>query len=195
MSPTYQPIRLLGGATYNDQSSTYIEGNIHPSHRPNNSYPDTAIVRYTGSQPQAIISQVRQIFYAGLNTIDAFIAKERVLRNAGARLPLLDHVDRRYIDEVNNKKGPSKTPTKPEDVGGYPLIRGGTALPDTDKDGIPDAWELAHGLNPFDSSDGSKDLNGDGYTNLEDYLNSLVSPLSANTAVPLSPKNLQVVNY
>ena len=43
---------------------------------------------------------------------------------------------------------------------------------------MPDAWETAHGLNPNDPADGSKDRNNDGYTNLEEYLNSLVRPLS-----------------
>jgi hypothetical protein len=45
---------------------------------------------------------------------------------------------------------------------------------DTDHDGIPDAWETAHGLNPNDPNDANEDSNGDGYSNLEKYLNSLV---------------------
>ena len=45
---------------------------------------------------------------------------------------------------------------------------------DTDHDGIPDAWEKAHGLNPSDASDGNKtNLSKVGYTNLEMYLNEL----------------------
>ena len=39
---------------------------------------------------------------------------------------------------------------------------------------MPDEWEMTAGLNPEDSSDGPLDRNGDGYTNLEEYLNSLV---------------------
>ena len=39
---------------------------------------------------------------------------------------------------------------------------------------MPDDWEKKHGLNPKDTADGNKDLNGDGYTNLEKYLNNLV---------------------
>ena len=45
---------------------------------------------------------------------------------------------------------------------------------DSDGDGMPDAWEQEHGLNPNDGADGSLDGNGDGYTNVEDYLNGLV---------------------
>ena len=38
---------------------------------------------------------------------------------------------------------------------------------------MPDAWEMANGLNPADPTDGPADRNGDGFTNLEDWLNSL----------------------
>jgi hypothetical protein len=40
---------------------------------------------------------------------------------------------------------------------------------DSDCDGMPDAWELAHGLNPYDPSDANLDPDGDGLTNLEEY--------------------------
>ncbi len=36
---------------------------------------------------------------------------------------------------------------------------------------MPDAWEKEYGLNPKDPSDGTKDADGDGYTNVEEYLN------------------------
>ena len=39
---------------------------------------------------------------------------------------------------------------------------------------MPNDWEKKHGLNPKDPADGNKDSNGDGYTNLEKYLNNLV---------------------
>lgn len=48
-------------------------------------------------------------------------------------------------------------------------------LRDTDGDGMLDIWEIAHGLNPQDASDGtSTTLSEEGYTNLEVYLNSMV---------------------
>jgi hypothetical protein len=59
-------------------------------------------------------------------------------------------------------------------VGGWPELRSLPAPGDSDHDAIPDTWELEHGLNPNDSKDGAQDANGDGYTNIEDYLNSLV---------------------
>ena len=40
---------------------------------------------------------------------------------------------------------------------------------DTDGDGIPDRWEVDHGLNPYDPSDANLDYNYDNLTNLEEY--------------------------
>ena len=60
------------------------------------------------------------------------------------------------------------------EVGGWPDLPGGEPRPDSDGDGMPDAWEEANGLDSSDPSDGALDSDGDGYTNLEDWLNSLV---------------------
>ena len=62
------------------------------------------------------------------------------------------------------------------EVGGWPEYRGGAPPPDSDRDGMPDAWEKAHGLNPRDASDAARDRDGDGYTNIEEYINSLAGP-------------------
>jgi hypothetical protein len=43
-------------------------------------------------------------------------------------------------------------------------------LADSDRDGMPDDWEIAHGLNPLDPADANLDSDGDGMTNLEEYL-------------------------
>ena len=46
---------------------------------------------------------------------------------------------------------------------------------------MPDSWELSHGLNPNDSTDGNT-IASSGYTMLEEYLNGLVAPAN----LPLS---------
>jgi len=53
---------------------------------------------------------------------------------------------------------------------------------------MPDTWEKARGLNPNDASDGSTDRNGDGYSNVEEYINGLVVSAASQTALKLLPK-------
>jgi hypothetical protein len=58
-----------------------------------------------------------------------------------------------------------------DEVGGWPILNSQAPVRDTDRDGMPDEWERAHGLDPTSATDGAQDHNGDGYTNLEEYLN------------------------
>ena len=57
-------------------------------------------------------------------------------------------------------------------VGGYPEYKG-EPYQNTDRDGMPDEWEKKYGLNAGEAADAAGDLNGDGYTNIEDFLNRL----------------------
>jgi hypothetical protein len=63
--------------------------------------------------------------------------------------------------------------TDPRQMGGYPEYKAWQPYTDTDGDGMPDEWETANGLNPSDPSDANGDLNGDGYTNIEKYINAI----------------------
>ncbi len=58
-------------------------------------------------------------------------------------------------------------------MGGYPKYKKYKTWKDSDGDGMPDEWEIANGLNPNDPSDAVKDCNGDGYTNIEKYINGI----------------------
>lgn len=60
----------------------------------------------------------------------------------------------------------------PRQMGGYPEYKG-TPRVDSDGDGMPDDWEIANGLNPNDPSDANGDINGDGYTNIEKWINGI----------------------
>ncbi len=60
----------------------------------------------------------------------------------------------------------------PAQMGGYPEYKG-EPRQDTDGDGMPDEWEKANGLNPNDPSDANGDINGDGYTNIEKWINGI----------------------
>ena len=65
----------------------------------------------------------------------------------------------------------------PSEVGGWPTLASGTPPLDTDRDGMPDAWESRLGLDPHDPADRNGDVTGNGYTNLEDYLNELAGDI------------------
>jgi hypothetical protein len=138
---------------------------------------------------------------ANITILPAKEAYEYVLTNAGATLPKRDPVDQRILNTVRTgqvvaKPGenareqlshagysaeaiqtlldliPKGIITDPSQVGGYPEYKG-TPYKDSDHDGMPDDWETKYGLNPNDPSDAAKDRNGDGYTNIEKYINGL----------------------
>lgn len=114
----------------------------------------------------------------------------KVLAYSGASL-YRDEIDARYMEEAKTgtakyKGSITQSPgiiDKVSDVNGYTEANFGTATRpadfDTDKDGIPNAWEIANGLDPNDATDAltysldSKEY----YTNLEVYANSLVEDI------------------
>ena len=132
-------------------------------------------------------------YFKLLETKDAYYY---VLENAGATIPKRDPVDTRIVKQVRENKidltdyteikdlyqfkhrrlGPDSWKkgiiTDIAQVGGYPEYNG-KLYKDTDMDGMPDAWEAKFGLNPNDASDANGDLNGDGYTNIEKYINGI----------------------
>jgi hypothetical protein len=59
-----------------------------------------------------------------------------------------------------------------EEVGGWPELKSLPAPTDTDRDGMPDSWETANGLNPNNPED-RNGIGEGGYTRLEQYLNEL----------------------
>lgn len=106
-------------------------------------------------------------------TQPALEAADFVLARAGASLHR-DAVDERVTDDVRQRRG--KLLDSQAEVGGWPALHSTPAPADRDRDGMADAWEQAHGLNPADPNDRNADQDGDGYTNLEEYLNHLCVP-------------------
>jgi pectate lyase len=104
-------------------------------------------------------------------TLSAKEAYELVLSSAGNTIPKRDAVDQRVVNDVRN--GTGTIIDSQSEVGGWPDYRSGTSPTDSDHDGVPDEWEVRHGMNPNDRSDGKLDRDNDGYTNVEEYINKL----------------------
>ena len=95
---------------------------------------------------------------------------DKVLASAGAYKPSRDAIDLRIVKSVRDKTGTSRIGT----TGPWPDLAAGASPPpiDSDHDGMPDAWEKARGLDPNNPRDGAA-IAGNGYTNIENYLNEL----------------------
>jgi len=126
--------------------------------------------KYRGTVADWKVDKAADLASAAPLTQSATQAAELVLAQAGASLQR-DAVDKRVVDNVRNRQG--KVIDSQQEVGGWPTLRPLPAPLDGDHDGMPDAWEKAHGLGPNDAADRNSDRDGDGYTNLEEYLNSL----------------------
>ena len=116
----------------------------------------------------------------------------KVLNFAGASLHR-DTFDEMIVNDTRNGKAShtgsglssgfinSQNDNKPAGAdsswSAWPTLESKEAPTDTDQDGIPDEWETANGLNPNDKND-YKNLNEEGYTMLEVYINSLVADIT-----------------
>jgi pectate lyase len=142
----------------------YVSGNIG-FHRSADSLPQAYIVR-----PDSRWMILGKRFPAPkVTTQSAPAAFTSVLAKVGATLPARDAHDARITKNVRN--GTGHLIDRPSDVGGWLKIAPGTAPADTDHDGMPNTWEKKYGLNSAGAADAAKDKDGDGYTNVEEYLN------------------------
>ncbi|PHN02441.1 pectate lyase family protein [Flavilitoribacter nigricans] len=133
-----------------------------------------------------------------MTILDAKSAYKFVLENAGATLPKRDPVDERIVRVVRTGEieyAADAQPSEPQfkhrrlppdsyklgiiteisQVGGYPEYQG-EPYQDSDMDGMPDEYEKQYaelGLDPNDPKDAQQDCNGDGYTNIEKYINGI----------------------
>jgi pectate lyase len=104
---------------------------------------------------------------APITTHDATTAHELVLTQSGARPWSRDSVDTRIVAGV--RQGTGRIIDSQDEVGGWGTLRAGTRPTDSDRDGMDDGWEMLHGSR-VGQADHNGDVDGDGYTNLENYL-------------------------
>lgn len=114
--------------------------------------------------------------YAVISEDEPDRAYRRVLKSAGCSFQR-DSYDKEVLRQMKKGIGTfgvNGIINSPDDVGGWPVLKTGKALLDSDGDGMPDAWERRHGLNPDDPSDAAAYTLDEKYTNIEVYLNALV---------------------
>jgi len=138
-------------------------------------------VKEIPSEVNKLSEPVQTLEIAKQSAQDAYKA---VLENAGATLPKRDALDQRYVNDVIN--GTGRQINSQEEVGGWPELTQTEPPVDTDHDGMPDEWEKANGLDPQNPDDRNDDNDNDGYTNLEEYLNSITTNGSKNPTVKIS---------
>ena len=126
--------------------------------------------------------------YAHIET--ARDAYKSVLSDVGANMPEQDLTDRRIVSETQNrsytylgsKSGIKGEIDSEEDAGGFEDYPEGAwpADYDQDNDGLPNWWEELRGTNPrsrtLNYADTNRDSEGDGYTELERYLDFMAQP-------------------
>ena len=193
--PAYQPTEHIWG-------KFYVDGNV------NSKYSDVTNDNWTyGIYNQITNSDNDNLFTATtkdtiklsqpidfvyVTTHTATDAYKKVLAYAGCCLTR-DDVDQLIINDTQNGLAThtgsgnhngiidSQEDNKPVDAdanwSAWPTLNSTEAPVDTDGDGMPDNWETANGLDPNNAKDGSI-VGEDGYTNLENYLNSIVAEIT-----------------
>jgi pectate lyase len=150
----------------------YFSGNSMNGSYPSSPWDLVIFNNFTEGQKD-ICRQSGPLEAAPVSVEDAMAAFEHVLAQAGATQPQRDAVDERIINSVIT--GTGKIIDDEDEVGGWPDLASVTPLADTDHDGMSDDWELLHKLDPNNTNDRNGDIDGNGYTNLEQYLNRLCS--------------------
>ncbi|MBQ9362420.1 MAG: hypothetical protein IJT97_03255 [Bacteroidaceae bacterium] len=113
---------------------------------------------------------------APMNLETAAQAYQTIVDHVGASR-VRDIHDKRIIEQLTSLGKKGSFITNEDELGGIGKVGGGTPATDSDKDGMPDEWETANGLNPKKDDANGYDLGG-GYTNIEHYINSLAQKSS-----------------
>jgi fibronectin type 3 domain-containing protein len=173
-----------------DTKRLYVAGNYVSN------YPDITADNWNGGVHGVPIRHEVPFAAPAISEQSSEAAYQLVLMHVGASLKR-DAVDLRVIDNVTN--GTGTIIARPDDVGGFPVLASLEAPLDSDHDGMPDDYEIEHDLNINDPEDRNGDANNDGFTNLEEYLNSLVpydyESLGSDTTLPAAPSNLVATTF
>jgi len=149
-------------------STDYVfqSGNLFDGDKDGKLNPREAVVEDFRKGEDAATSFGKAIFAPkiAVTTDPALVAYEKVIAGAGASLHR-DAIDSRLIDSVKSLGTAGKIIKEESESGGHPELKSGEAPKDADHDGIPDAWETNHKMNPNDPADAN--------ARIEEYLNSI----------------------
>lgn len=180
--PSEQPMRIKDHDSSKAQG--FMNGNFFEYMPPSFTRDNYQAVNYTNTGKYMSTTREKwevsrefdcgEFFISQQTALDAY---EACLNGAGCSL-VRDDVDLRVIESIREQKG--DVIDSQNDVGGwdeYPVERRPEGW-DTDRDGMPDEWERMLGLNPNDPDDRNKDYDRDGFTILEEYLDSLCAKVN-----------------
>ncbi|MCA9194226.1 MAG: hypothetical protein KDB03_20800 [Planctomycetales bacterium] len=164
-----------------DPQQYYIDGNVMEGvHDAEDNWSPTAVI--VPESKQASIRLTVPFCEALVTTHSASQAYDSLMQDVGANLPRLDAVDQRLLDDVRNRRvsfsgsrgGVPGIIDTQNDSGGWPELRTGQVEMDSDRDGLPDAWELEQSLNPQNAND-AQAYDVSYITHLERYHDHLLS--------------------
>ena len=194
-----------GHEMYHVWARLFVDGNVNPRHpavdadnwglgiwqQISDTYRNNP-AKYNLDEKRMRLSEPMK--YYRVTTHSAADAYSRVLDHAGASLSRDSH-DALMVSDVRegiatypgsgagNAKGIIDSPydnrpaDAPDNWNPWPVLNSTEAPLDTDRDGMPDAWELARGLDPADPADALL-TDDEGYTMVEVYINSLVDHIT-----------------
>jgi len=178
---TYYSVRDQVFVGVSENARFFIDGNVVDGS------PEVTADNWKGvgsiANPASRLDEPAEMMYPA-DPEPAVTAYERVLAEAGAILPRRDAIDARIMQEVKDRGGQHINSVR--EIGGYlDVATFYSDVVDEDHDGMPDDWELLHGLDPADPEDRNQ-IHESGYTYLEVYLNSITGSGSANPSVRIT---------
>lgn len=188
----------VGNANFN----LYGSGNYFDNNR-NGTLDGTLVPQNLTGYPVGDIASIQSAPYdypMKNTTVTAQTAYNNIVASAGASYPRRDQVDQLMISDLMSKGTTATYVYVQTDLttqfgftnGGAGHVYGAPAPLDTDNDGMPDAWEVANGLNPnvFDAL--AVSATHAPYLNIEVYINGIPNIAPPDFIIP--PTNLNFTN-